>query len=107
MRYNINIMGVREVRWKRAGKIATDKHTFVYSGGEVHERGVGMLIDQATAKSMMGYWALSDRVILVKFRGKPFDISVIQVYAPTTDADSDEVDSFYEKVDMAMSQCKS
>ena len=107
VRCNINIMGVSEVRWKGAGKITTDKHTFVYSGGEVHERGVGMLIDQATAKYMMGYWALSDRVMLVKFRGKPFDISVIQVYAPTTDADSDEIDSFYEKVDAAMSQCKS
>ena len=50
---------------------------------------------------MMGYWALSDPVILMKFRGKPFDISVIQVYAPTTDKDSDEIDSFHEKVDAA------
>ena len=54
VRYNINIMGVSKVRWKGAGNITTDKHTFVYSGGEVHERGVGMLMDQATAKSMMG-----------------------------------------------------
>ena len=77
VRCNVNIMGVSEVRRKGAGKITTDKHTFVYTGGEVLERGVCMLIDQATAKSMMRYWAISDRVILVKFRGKPFDISVI------------------------------
>ena len=56
-----------------------------------------MLIDQTTAKSIMGYWALLDRVLLVTFRGKPFDISVLQVYAPKTDADPDEMDSFYEK----------
>ncbi|XP_037776954.1 craniofacial development protein 2-like [Penaeus monodon] len=56
----------------------------------------------------MGYWALSDRVILVKFKGKAFDISAIQAYAPTTDADSVEMDSFfYEKVEAAMSQSKS
>ena len=55
----------------------------------------------------MGYWTLSDRVILVKFRGKPFDISLIQVYAQTTDADSDEIDRFNEKVGAAMYQCKS
>ena len=66
-----------------------------------------MLIDQATTKSMIGYWALFDRMILVKFRGKPFDISVTQVYTPTIDADSDEKESFYEEVDGAISQCKS
>ena len=38
VRYNINIMVVSEVKWKEAGKITTGKHTFVYSGGEVHER---------------------------------------------------------------------
>jgi len=72
MRYNTNILGVSEIRWKGAGKIITDKHTFVYSRGEIHERGVGMLIDQATAECMMGYWALSDRVMLVKFKGQAF-----------------------------------
>ena len=66
-----------------------------------------MLIDQATAKSIMWYWALSDCVLLVKYRGKLFDTSVIQVYAPMTDADSDEMDSFYEKEEAATSQCKS
>ena len=49
-----------------------------------------MPIDDTTAKYMMGYWTLSDHVLLVKFRGKPFDISVIEVYAPTTDADCDK-----------------
>ena len=107
MRYNITILGVSETRWKGTGKIITGNDTFIYSGAEVYERGVGMLIDQTTSKSIMGYWALSDRVLLVKFSGKPFDISVIQVYAPTTDADPDEMYSFYEKVEAAISQCKS
>ena len=66
-----------------------------------------MLIDETTSKSIMGYWALSDIVLLVSFRGKPVYISVIQVYAPPTDADTDEIDSFYDKVEAAMSQCTS
>ena len=48
---------------------------------------------------MMGYWTLSDGVMLVKFRGKQFDIFTIQVHAPTTEADFDEMDSFYWGVD--------
>ena len=50
----------------------------------------------------MGYWAQSDRVLLVNFTANLFDITVIQVYEPTTDADSDEMDSFCEKVEAAV-----
>ena len=67
MRYNIAILGVSETRWKGTGKIITGNHTFIYSGGEVHERGVGMLIDQATSKFIIGYWALSDLVLSIIF----------------------------------------
>ena len=106
-RYNINILGLSEVRWTGSGKTLTEAHTFIYSGGEKHERGVGMLIDKKTMESMTGYWAISDRVLLVKFKGKPFDISILQVYAPTTDAEDGDIDNFYEEIDSAVAQCKS
>ena len=54
MRCNIAILRVSETRWKGTGKIRSGNHTFIYSGGEVHKRGVDMLIDQATAKSIIG-----------------------------------------------------
>lgn len=57
------------------------------------------------AKCLKGYWAVSDRVLVVKIRGKPFDITIIQVYAPTSERDEDEVDEFYNKLDQAIDQC--
>ena len=56
---------------------------------------------------MMGYSKLSVDEILVKFKGKPFDIAVTKVYGPTKDADCNEMDNFFENVEAAMSQCKS
>ena len=106
-RNQINILGLSETRWIGTGKMSTEKYTIVYSGGAKHERGVGVMVDQKTARSILGYWAISDRILLVKLKGQPFNIVVIQAYAPTTGADDDEIDNFYEKLDTAKAQCKS
>lgn len=106
-RNQINILGLSEIRWTGTGKFSTDNYTVVYSGGDRHERGVGMLIDQSTAKSILGFWQISDRIMLIKLKGQPFNIAVIQVYAPTSEANDEEIADFYEKLDAAKSQCKS
>ena len=82
----INILGLSEVRWKGAGETTTGKSKFYYSGGEDHERGVGIILDEEASKSVKGYWAVSDRVLLLKVAGKPLDLNIIQVYAPTEPA---------------------
>ena len=79
----------------------------IYSGGDTHERGVGILFDEKTAKSIKGWWGISDRVIVVKLEGRPFDIGIIQVYAPTSACTDEERDNFYEDLDKAMKQLKS
>ena len=56
---------------------------------------------------MKGWWGVSDRVIVVKLEGKPFDIGLIQIYAPTSAHDDEEVEKFYEDLDFAMKQLKS
>ena len=56
---------------------------------------------------LLGHWTLSDRVMLVKLKGNPFNVSIVQAYAPTTDADDDEIDKFYETVDKVYRQYKS
>ena len=68
-RLKINILGLSEVRWKGAGE-TTGKSKFYYSGGEDHERGVGIILDEEASKSVKGYWAVSDRVLLLKVAGK-------------------------------------
>ncbi|XP_047499519.1 craniofacial development protein 2-like [Penaeus chinensis] len=72
-----------------------------------HEHGVGMFLDQECAKCIAGVWCISDRVMVVRLSGKPFDTVVIQCYAPTTDCNDDEIDNFYDQLDEAITQCKS
>ena len=54
--------------------------------------------------TVLGYNLKNDRMILVRFQGKSFDITVIQVYAPTTDAKEAEVDQFYEDLEDILKQ---
>jgi len=68
----------------------------VYSGGKKHEKSVEVILNQHISSCFQGYWALSDRVLLLKLKGNPFNISIIQVYSPTMDAEEGEVDKFYK-----------
>ena len=74
-RLKVNIMGVSEMRWTGSGKVVLDDYTYIYSGGSKHQYGVGMVIDKETSKSIVAYLAVSDRVLLVKFQGKPVNLS--------------------------------
>ena len=102
-----DILGLAETRWPGDGKLSKENHTIIYSGGEKHERGVAVVMKNRIAKSLMGYWPISDRIILCKFQAKPFNIVVLQLYAPTTDHSDEEIDTFYEEVDKALKQTKS
>lgn len=106
-RMNINILGLSEVRWTNSGKLTSSGHLVIYSGGQHHERGVGVILNQEQAKALKGYWAISDRVILVKLHAKPIDMNIIQVYAPTRDSSTEDLESFYETVEKARKLCKS
>ena len=105
-RLNINILGISEMRWTGARKIVSDKITVIYSGDERHQQGVGVLLDKERAKSVIGFWAISGRVVLVKLKGHPFNMSIIQVYALTPEH-TEEIEAFYEDIDKAKRQCKS
>ena len=80
---DLDILCLAEIRWTDSGKIIKDNHTMIYSGGEEHKKGVGIIMKNTIARSMVGYWAISERVIMMKLQSKPFDINIIQIYAPT------------------------
>ena len=103
----INILGICEVRWTGAGKISSGKKTVIYSGGQKHENGVGFIMDEEHARSLKGFWTLSDRVCMIKLDAKQLDINIIQAYAPTSDSTDEELDKFYSELETAMKQCKS
>ena len=106
-RLHVDIMEVAEARWTGVGSVELPEGgCFIYSGGQSHVSGVGVALGQRAERSLAGYYAVSDRVLLVRLQGKPFDTCIIQVYAPTCDHSDEEVESFYDDVERAVQQCK-
>ena len=93
---NTDILGVSELKWMGAGKFNSD-HYIYYCGQEsLRRNGVP---SQSTKESRMQYLGaiLKNKIMIsVCFQGKPFNITVIQVYAPTSNAEEAEVEQFYE-----------
>ena len=70
------------------GEFNSDNHYIYYSGQEFHRRnGVALIINNRVQNAVLGISLKNDRMISFCFEGKPFNITVIQVYAPTTDAE--------------------
>ena len=105
--HKVDAMGLAEVRWLESGKIEKEGHHLFYSGGDKHEHGVGVLIHKKHVRAVMGYWPISDRVIVVKMEGRPFNVVLIQVYAPTTQHSDEEIERFYADVEKGLKQVKS
>ena len=101
----LDVMGVAETFWKDSGEFTTtlpnskDRFKVIFSGGEKSRRGTAMVIRNKAIESLMYYQTISDRIILAKYKGRPVDILIIQVYAPTTAADDAEIEQFYEELD--------
>ena len=70
-RLQIDILGLCEIRWTGGGKITSENTTIIYSGGDSHLRGVSFILTKDVAAALIGYWALSDRVLLIKIKGRP------------------------------------
>ncbi|XP_071509931.1 craniofacial development protein 2-like [Diadema antillarum] len=101
-RLKLDVLGMSEVRWPQAGKIKVDGYTMVYSGNrKAHINGVGMLMSNEIASAMAGFYAVSERVIVLKVNSKPFNCNIIQLYAPTSACTEDEIEEFYESVEEA------
>ena len=64
-----------------------------------------MLFSKVVSKSVLGYCALSDRILLVRIHGKPFNLSIIQVYAPTSASSEEEIEEFYSDLEEAYKKC--
>ena len=69
-----------------------------------HKHGVEIFLDEDTVKHLCGFWCISERVLVVKLRGGPFDSSLIRCYAPTADNNDDEVEKFCEQLDDPVKQ---
>ena len=101
-RYHVDIMGINEMRWTDCGKMESDGFTIYYSGGNKHERGVGIILTAEMARAVIAWEPVNDRIITIRLQTKYMKITLIQVYAPTNAADDKEKDEFYEVLQAIM-----
>ena len=96
-RVNVDILGIRELKWSGMGIFNSDDHNIYYYGQEsLRRQGVAMIVNKRVQNTVLGCNLKNDRMISVRFQGKSFNITVIQVYAPTNNAEEAEVARFYE-----------
>ena len=96
-RANIDILGISELKWTGMGKFNSDDH-YIYDCGQESPRrnGVAIMVNKRVRNVVLGCNLKNDIMISVRFQGKPFNITVIQAYAPTSNAEETEVEQFYE-----------
>ena len=96
-RVNINILGISELKWMGKGKFNSDDRYIYYCGQEpFRSNRVALTVTKRVQNALLGCSLKNDRRISVHFQGKPFNIIVIQVYAPIINAEEAEADQFYE-----------
>ena len=98
--YTWHIIGLCEVRWTNHGEHLTDDHHVLYYSGEEdkHANGVGFLVNKDIKDSVLGCHPISSRLISIRLSSTPFNITIIQAYAPTTDYNDDQVEEFYTQL---------
>ena len=96
-RVNINILGISKLKWTGMGEFNSDDHYIYYCGQEsLRRNGVALIVNKRAQNAIRGNNLKNNRMISVHFQGKPFNITVIQAYAPTSIAEEAEVERFYE-----------
>ena len=96
-RVKVDILGINKLKWTGMGEFNSDDHYIYYCGQEsIRRNGVAIMVNKRVQNAVLGCNFKNDRMISVCFQGKPFNITVIQAYAPTSNAEEAEVEQFYE-----------
>ena len=96
-RVNIDILGTSELKWTGLGEFNSEDHHIYYCGQEFLRRnGVVITVNERVRNAVLGCNLKNNRMISVHFQGKPFNITVMQVYAPNNNAEEAEDEEFYE-----------
>ena len=96
-RVNIDILGISERKWTGMGEFNSDDHYIYYCGQEsLRRNGVAIMVNKRARNAVLGCNLKNDRMISVRLQGKLVNITVIQVYALTSNAEEAEVEWFYE-----------
>ena len=91
---NIDTVGISELKWTRMGEFNSNDHYIYYFGQEYLRRnGVAIIVNKKVQNAVVGFNLRNNRIISIQFQGKPFNITVIQVYVPTSNAEEVELNS--------------
>ena len=96
-RVNVNILGISKLKWTGMGEFNSDDHYIYYCRQEsLRRNGVAIMVNKRVRNAVLGCNLKNDRMISVRFQGKPSNITVIQVYAPKRNAEEVELERLYE-----------
>ena len=97
-RVNIDILRISELKWTRMGEFNSDDHYYIYYCGQesLRRNGVAITVNKKVQNAVLGCNLKNDIMTSVCLQGKPFNITVIQVYVPTSNAEEAEVEWFYK-----------
>ena len=100
---NVDILGISELKWTGLGEFNSDDHYIYYCGQEsLRRNGVAIMVKKRIRNAVHGCNLKNSRMISVSFQGKPFNITVIQGCAPTSNAEEAEVEWFYEELQVLL-----
>ena len=87
-RVNIDVLGIHKIKWTGMGEFNSNDHYIYYCGEEsLRRNGVALIVNKRVQNAVLGCNLKNETMISVHFQGKPFSVTVIQVYAPTTNAE--------------------
>ena len=92
-RVNVDILGISKLKCTGMGEFNSDDHYIYYCGQESRRRNGVATVNKRVRNAVLGCNLKNNRMISVRFQGKPFNITAIQVYAPTSKAEEAEADS--------------
>ena len=102
-RNGIDLIEISETKWKGIGQVKYDDYSVYVSGKDKIERkGVEFICTEKIKKCVLGFNPINDRIITIRIQGKPINFIIIQVYAPTSTADEEEMDYFYDALQKAI-----
>ena len=94
-RVNVDILGINELKWTGMGEFHSDDHYIYYCGQEsLRRNGAALMVNKRVRNAVLGCNLKNDRMISVHFQGKPFNITLIQASAPTSNPEEAEIERF-------------
>lgn len=102
--YQLDILGISECRWTGAGKQVTNNGAVILFSGHPtkHEHGVAIIVSKMKSKTLLEWEPISDRLIRARFNSKYSNLTILQCYSPTNEAEDDDKDHWYEELQAAI-----